>query len=78
MCSDLSRAIFIAFGFGTFGFQRIEAVVDEDNEPSKALLRKLGFTHEGCLRKRFFFNNRFWDEHYFGLLRTEYKGMRDE
>ncbi len=42
------------------------------NERSKGLLRKLGFTHEGTLRLRFYFRGRFWDEHYFGLLKDEW------
>jgi ribosomal-protein-alanine N-acetyltransferase len=62
----------ITFAFSEMGLKRIEAVVDDTNEPSKALLRSLGFSHEGTLRKRFFFQGRFWDEHYFGLLQEEW------
>jgi len=62
----------LTYAFTEPGLQRIEAVVDDVNEPSKGLLRKLGFIHEGTLRRRFFFRNRFWDEHYFGLLRDEW------
>ena|SRR5579862_3426620 len=69
--SEALRAI-IAFAFTEMGLSRIEAVVDDTNEPSKALLRSLGFSHEGTLRQRFFFQGRFWDEHYFGLLREEW------
>ena len=49
-----------------------EEVTDDINEHSKCLLRKLGFTHEGTLRLRFYFRGRFWDEHYFGLLKDEW------
>ncbi len=42
------------------------------NEQSKALLLRLGFTYEGNLRQRYLFDNRFEDEHYFGLLRDEW------
>jgi RimJ/RimL family protein N-acetyltransferase len=62
----------ITFAFTEMPLRRIEAVVDDTNEPSKALLRKLGFAHEGTLRQRFFFQGRFWDEHYFGLLKEEW------
>ncbi len=62
----------ITLAFATMGLHRIEAVVDDVNERSKGLLRKLGFAHEGTLRQRFFFRDRFWDEHYFGLLRDEW------
>ena len=63
----------ITFGFTEMGLRRIEAVVDDTNERSKAFLRKLGFAHEGTLRQRFFFQGRFWDEHYFGLLKEEWQ-----
>ena len=62
----------ITFGFTEMRLSRVEAVVDDPNEPSTALLRKLGFSHEGTLRKRFFFHGRLWDEHYFGLLKEEW------
>lgn len=64
----------ITYAFTELGLHRIEAVVDDGNERSKGLLRKLGFTQEGTLRQRFYFRNRFWDEHYFGLLRDEWHG----
>ncbi len=70
--SEALRAM-ITFAFQATPLHRIEAVVDDVNEPSKALLRKLGFTHEGTLRQRFFFRGRFCDEHYFGLLKEEWQ-----
>lgn len=50
----------------------MEAVVDDGNERSQELLRSLGFTHEGVPRQRFYFRERFWDEHYYGLLAEEW------
>ncbi|TCT19985.1 ribosomal-protein-alanine N-acetyltransferase [Melghiribacillus thermohalophilus] len=61
----------IEFGFHEMNLNRIEAVVDGDNEASKKLLLKLGFTYEGCLRNRFYFKDRFWHEYYFGLLKSD-------
>jgi ribosomal-protein-alanine N-acetyltransferase len=63
----------LRYAFATLRLNRVEAVVDEDNERSKTLLRRLGFRYEGCLRKRFYHRDRFWDEHYFGLLSDEWK-----
>lgn len=63
----------LRFGFQEMGLHRVEAVVDDENERSKGLLRKVGFTYEGTLRQRYWFRNRYWDEHYFGLLRDEWK-----
>jgi ribosomal-protein-alanine N-acetyltransferase len=70
--SEALTALF-TLGFEEMGLHRIEAVVDGVNERSKGILLKLGFTHEGTLRQRFFFKERFWDEHYFGLLRNEWQ-----
>jgi ribosomal-protein-alanine N-acetyltransferase len=63
----------LTFAFGTLGLHRVEAVIDDANGRSKGLLLKLGFTHEGTLRQRFFFRERFWDEEYFGLLSDEWQ-----
>lgn len=40
------------YGFQTMGFKRIEALVDIDNEASKALLRSAGYELEGILRQK--------------------------
>ncbi|NJM06176.1 GNAT family N-acetyltransferase [Candidatus Gracilibacteria bacterium] len=63
----------LGYAFTTLRLNRVEAVVDEDNERSKDLLRQLGFSYEGCLRKRFYHRDRFWDEHYFSLLQGEWR-----
>jgi ribosomal-protein-alanine N-acetyltransferase len=63
----------LTYGFTTMGLHRVEAVVDKNNAPSAALLLALGFTHEGTLRQRFWFRDRYGDEQYFGLLREEWR-----
>jgi ribosomal-protein-alanine N-acetyltransferase len=60
-------------GFTELGLGRIEALIDIDNAGSKGLLLKLGFTYEGNLRQRYPLGDQFVDEHYFGLLRHEWK-----
>jgi [ribosomal protein S5]-alanine N-acetyltransferase len=69
---EATRAI-ISYGFGAARLHRIEAVVNGGNEPSTALLRSLGFAHEGTLRQRYYLADRYWDEQYFGLLRDEWR-----
>lgn len=64
----------LTYGFSEMGLQRVEAIIDDLNARSKGLLLKLGFTYEGNLRQRYFFRSRFEDEHYFGLLRHEWRG----
>lgn len=63
----------LAFAFNSLELHRVEAVVDDGNTRSQGLLVALGFTHEGMLRQRFWFRERFWDEHYYGLLRDEWQ-----
>lgn len=40
------------YGFMTMGFRRIEALVDVDNDASKALLRSAGYESEGIMRQK--------------------------
>ncbi len=40
------------YGFQTMGFKRIEALVDVDNEGSRALLRSAGYELEGIMRQK--------------------------
>ncbi len=40
------------YGFQTMGFRRIEALVDVDNEASKALLRTAGYELEAIMRQK--------------------------
>ena len=40
------------FGFGTIGFERVEAVVNVDNEASRKLLQSSGYDLEGIMRKK--------------------------
>lgn len=63
----------IAFAFTQMDLNRIEAIVDGDNQRSKALLQRLGFTYEGCMRQRFHFHDQFWDEHWFSLLQQDHQ-----
>ena len=69
------RAV-LDYGF-EIGFRRVEACPFEMNEPSKKLLLKLGFKHEGTLRDRCFFQGTYWNQMYFGLLREEWMRRKD-
>ncbi len=52
--------------------EKIRAHTDWQNAPSRRVLEKLGFTHEGTLRSNQFIKGRFCDEAVFGLLRKEW------
>ena len=52
--------------------KRIRARTDAENQASIRVLQKLGFSHEGTLRKDVFVKGRFVDEAVYGLLRDEW------
>jgi len=63
----------IRYAFETIGLHRIEAIVDPSNQPSRDLLKKLGFQEEGILRERFFKGGSYYDDLYLGLLRRDWR-----
>lgn len=51
---------------------KIRAHTDAENAPSIRVLEKIGFLHEGTLRKNQFVKGGFVDEAIYGLLREEW------
>jgi ribosomal-protein-alanine N-acetyltransferase len=62
----------MAYGFHTLHLHRVEAVVMSGNPASTHLLQHLGFTHEGTLRQREWFQEQPLDHLYYGLLAQEW------
>lgn len=62
----------VDYAFGELGLRRLDARVDPRNGASGRLLRRLGFTHEGCLRQRQYLKGELVDVDLFGLLRPEW------
>jgi len=54
------------------GLKKIRAHTDAENLPSMRVLEKIGFSHEGTLRKNQFVKDRFVDEAIYGLLREDW------
>ena len=67
-------AALLQFCFDRLDAHRVEANVTVGNEASAALLRRLGFTHEGTWRERVFSRGSFHSLWQFGLLEQEYSG----
>jgi ribosomal-protein-alanine N-acetyltransferase len=67
-------SVILEYGFTALGLHRIEANTLGGNASSQRLLRKLGFTYEGCLRQRVFFQGQYADELHYGLLADEWRG----
>ncbi len=65
--------VLISHAFTAHGLRRLEAEVNPDNRASDALLRRLGFTHEGVLRKRWKAKGAVYDINFYGLLSDEWR-----
>ncbi|MEM1127405.1 MAG: GNAT family protein [Bacteroidota bacterium] len=58
--------------FGERGLHRVTAQVVGFNEGGHRLVQRLGFTEEGRIRDHLHRDGRFWDQHLYGLLRSEF------
>lgn len=67
-------SLLLDHAFETSGRHRVYARVVDFNEPSKALVERLGFTEEGRLREHVFLEGGYRDVVYYGLLREEWDG----
>jgi RimJ/RimL family protein N-acetyltransferase len=61
----------LAHAFGPLGLQRVHLRVYDGN-PAQRLYERLGFRHEGTLRRHAFKQGRFLDVRLYGLLREEW------
>ena len=67
-----STAALIKVAFEIIHIHRLEIHCDPANYPSAVIPRKLGFTHEGTLRAKTRFLERWSDSMIWGLLENEY------
>lgn len=65
-------SLLVEYLFRAYPIERIGALVTPENEPSMRLLARLGFRHEGTLRRVLFFDGCWHDLAIFGLLREEW------
>ena len=64
------------FGFETMGWNRIEAMIDHDNEASKKVITRAGYEHEGLLRQRVIrANGDVIDMDLFAVLQKNWQGL---
>jgi RimJ/RimL family protein N-acetyltransferase len=67
-----STAALVKVAFEVIHVHRIVIHCDPGNQASASIPRKLGFTHEGTLRQKTPFLDRWSDSMVWGLLETEY------
>lgn len=64
--------LFLKNCFLKFDLEKIYLYTDVDNISAQKLYEKLGFIKEGTLRKELFYENKFIDRCYYGILKNEY------
>jgi ribosomal-protein-alanine N-acetyltransferase len=69
--TEMSEA-FIDFLFQNYNIHKIVASCNSNNQSSEHVMKKLGMTYEGRLRKVRFKNGMWVDETKYGLLREEW------
>ncbi|HEX5824315.1 MAG TPA: GNAT family protein [Candidatus Limnocylindrales bacterium] len=69
--SDALRAI-LAFGFGELRLERIWLEVYAINEGARRVYERVGFVHEGTLRRALFRGGSYHDVHRMAILRLEW------
>ncbi len=72
--TDALRCL-LNYVFGVMRIRRVEAEVNTENVASSAVLRKLGFTHEGLLRERWTAKGKTYGTNIYGLLVDEWAKM---
>jgi RimJ/RimL family protein N-acetyltransferase len=73
--SDALRAL-VAFGFGMLRLERIWLDVYEMNPGARRLYERVGFVHEGTLRRAVFREGEFLDVHRMAILASEWRASQ--
>jgi len=66
---DATRTL-VSFAFGPLGLHRISAAIGPDNEPSIAVVKRLGMNYEGRLRHHVFTNGAWRDSLLYAAIAT--------
>ncbi|MNX81254.1 putative ribosomal N-acetyltransferase YdaF [compost metagenome] len=72
LVAEAARAV-RDFVFETYPIERLQCRCKAENAPSARVMEKLGMTREGTLRAALYHRERFWDMHYYSLLRSEWE-----
>jgi [ribosomal protein S5]-alanine N-acetyltransferase len=72
LVAEASRAA-VDYCFKTFEVIRMQARCKIENKGSSRVMKKIGMTFEGTLRSVIFHRNRFWDMHYYSVLKDDWR-----
>lgn len=64
---------FLDLCFKKFELNKIYLYTDIENITAQKLYEKVGFQKEGLLRQELYYNNRFIDRYYYGILKNDFK-----
>jgi len=65
----------LKYGFWEQRYQKCNSVCFHTNEASVRMHEKLGFIHEGLIRRNCFFNGKYHDDVLFGMTREEFDAL---
>jgi RimJ/RimL family protein N-acetyltransferase len=65
-------ALLLGYLFAGYPAQRVTALTEAENRPAQRLMEKLGFRHEGTLRRSTFRDGQWRDLFIYGILRDEW------
>lgn len=66
----------LQYYFNELRYQKVNVNIYEFNEQSIKLHERLGFVHEGRIRRNYFTNNKYYDELCYGLTKEEFIGNK--
>jgi RimJ/RimL family protein N-acetyltransferase len=66
----------VSFGFDQLRLERIELDVDDFNARARAVYERVGFVHEGTMRRALYRDGAFHDVHRMAVLRDEWSASR--
>ena len=70
--------LMLEFGFEQLALHRVTAAIGPENDVSIAVVRKLGFNHEGRLRDHVFTNGSWRDSLLYSILEQEWRDQRSD
>lgn len=66
-----AAAIVLRWLFANYTLERVQAHCMAENQASAKVLARIGMQHEGTSRSGLYHRGRFWDLHWFSILRDE-------
>ena len=63
----------LRYGFETLNFNRISLCVMDFNPARSTSMKKSGLSREGTRREAHFYQGRYWDMHFYSILRREWE-----